>query len=244
MDSLLRTKMIYGAEAVEQFGQKTVAVFGVGGVGSFVVEALSRSGIGKLILVDGDVIAESNLNRQLPATRDTIGRPKVEVMKERILSIQPACQVEIHHALFRDPEQTPDLLFKDIDYLVDAIDDLSAKTELLVWAHQNQIPVISSMGAGNKIDPTRFQVADISKTHTCALARTLRRFLRSRGIYKGITTVFSSEIPRKPVLSAEPGTAKKAPPGSVCHVPAVAGLICASVVVNKLMDGESKAHVD
>lgn len=240
MDPLLRLKMLYGPEVIENLKQKTVAIFGVGGVGSFTAEALARSGIGNIVLVDFDHIGTTNLNRQLPARIDTIGLLKVDIVKENILKVQPDCQVTIYPEKFKNPMETPELLSLAWDYVVDAIDDIPAKTALLVWAYENKIPIVSSMGAGNKVDPTAFRIADISKTHTCHLARSLRKSLREKGIKKGIRTVFSTEIPRKTVVSAEPGTAKQNPPGSVCHTTGTAGLIVASVVMNQLTFKEEK----
>lgn len=238
MDSLIRLKMLYGSKAIEKLKGKKVAVFGVGGVGSFTVEALARSGVGSLTLIDFDRVAVSNINRQLPARIDTIDQLKVEVLKENILRIQPDCNVKIESAKFRNPVETDGILSTDWDYLVDAIDDIPAKTELLVWAFQNQIPVVSMMGAGNKVDPTAFQIADISKTHTCPLARSLRKTLKDKGITEGITTVFSTEVPRKPQLAEETEKMIKNPPGSVCHTTGTAGLIVASVVINHLTSGK------
>ena len=240
MDPLLRIKMLYGEEAIESLKKKTVAIFGVGGVGSFTAEALGRSGIGNIVLVDHDKVALTNLNRQLPARIDTIDRPKAEVVKENILKVQPTCSVTAYPKIFKNPSETPELLSLEWDYVVDAIDDIPAKTALLVWAYENKIPIVSAMGAGNKVDPTAFRIADISKTHTCHLARALRKSLRDKDIKKGIKTVFSVELPRKTVLAAEPGTAKQNPPGSVCHTTGTAGLIVASVVINELTNREEK----
>lgn len=230
--------MLYGSEVVEKLKEKKVAIFGVGGVGSFTVEALARSGIGNLILVDFDRVAMSNINRQLPARVDTIDRLKVEVLKENILKIQPDCNITIESIKFKNQAETGGILSVDWDYLVDAIDDISAKSELLLWAFENQIPVVSMMGAGNKVNPTAFQIADISKTHTCPLARSLRKVLKDKGITKGIVAVFSTEIPRKPQLAEETEIMINNSPGSACHVTGTAGLIVASVVINHLTDGK------
>lgn len=240
MDSLIRLKMIYGEKAVENLKKKKVILFGVGGVGSFTAEAIARSGIGEITLVDFDRVGITNVNRQMPARVDTVGRLKVEVVKEDILAINPDCKVTVVSEVFKKPELAPGLLSIDVDYVIDAIDDVPAKTELLIWAHTNKVPIVSSMGAGNKVDPTAFRIADISKTHTCALARSIRKSLRERGITKGITTVFSTEIPRKPQVSAEKGGMKENPPGSVCHVTGTAGLIVASVVINGLAQKEEE----
>ena len=240
VDSLVRLKMIYGEEAVASLKKKKVILFGVGGVGSFTAEALARSGIGEITLVDFDRVSVTNINRQMPARVNTVGRLKVEVVKEDILAINPECNVRIVSEVFKNPELTPGILTTDLDYIIDAIDDVPAKTELLIWAYENKISVVSSMGAGNKIDPTAFRIADISKTHTCALARVIRKALRNRGIKKGITTVFSTEVPRKPQASAEKGGMKENPPGSVCHVTGTAGLFVASVVINGLTQKEEE----
>jgi Dinucleotide-utilizing enzymes involved in molybdopterin and thiamine biosynthesis family 1 len=226
MDFLLRAKMLYGDQEILSLKEKKVAIFGVGGVGSFAVEALARSGIGDITLVDFDRVAASNMNRQLPARIDTIDCLKVEVVKENILKVQPDCCVTIHSKIFKNPLETPEVLSLSWDFVVDAIDDIPAKALLLEWAYQNKIPVVSAMGAGNKIDPTAFEIADISKTHTCSLARALRKALRDKGITKGIKTVFSTESPRN--IKSEIG------PGSICHVTGTAGLIVASVVINQL----------
>lgn len=238
LDSLIRLKMLYGSEAVERLKEKKVAVFGVGGVGSFTVEALARSGIGNLTLIDFDRVSVSNINRQLPARIDTIDKLKVEVLKENILKIQPDCKISIESTKFKNPIETGEILSTDWDYLVDAIDDIPAKSELLVWAFRNKIPIVSMMGAGNKVDPTLFQIADISKTHTCPLARSLRKTLKDKGITEGITTVFSTEVPCKPQITEEAEMKIKHPPGSVCHTTGTAGLIVASVVINHLTDGK------
>ncbi|MBP7247807.1 MAG: tRNA threonylcarbamoyladenosine dehydratase [Negativicutes bacterium] len=240
MDSLIRLKMIYGEESVANLKKKKVILFGVGGVGSFTAEALARSGIGAITLVDFDRVSVTNINRQMPARIDTVGRLKVEVVREDIRAINPECDVQIVSQAFKSPELTPGILTTDFDYVIDAIDDVPAKTELLIWAYENKIPVVSSMGAGNKVDPTAFRIADISKTHTCALARAIRKSLGDRGIKKGIRTVFSTEVPRKPQASAEKGGMKENPPGSVCHVTGTAGLIVASVVINELTQKEEE----
>lgn len=231
MDSLLRLELLYGSEAVNSLKDKKVAVFGVGGVGSFTVEALARSGVGHLTLIDMDRVAISNLNRQLPARMDTLDRFKVDVVREHILSVQPNCDVVVYPELFKNYVETPELLSEDWDYVVDAIDDIPAKASLIEWAYQKKIPIISAMGAGNKKDPTRFQIADISKTKICPLARALRKKLREKGIQKGVQTVFSTELP---TLSVSSTNLERPVPGSVCHTTGTAGLIVASVVINDL----------
>lgn len=234
MDSLQRAKMLYGSQAIADLKFKKIALFGVGGVGSFTAEALARSGVGDITLIDFDEISITNINRQLPATFNTIGQKKATVVMERIMTVQPDCKVTVFSLPFKSFAETPELLSLSWDYVIDAIDDIPAKTELLVWAFENNIPVVSAMGAGNKVDPTAFQIADISKTHTCPLARSLRHHLKRRGIVKGIKTVFSTELPKKTCIKSDPDTLKVRVPGSICHVTGTAGLIVASVVINEL----------
>jgi tRNA A37 threonylcarbamoyladenosine dehydratase len=201
-------------------------------VGSFVVEGLARAGIGRLVLVDNDVVSLTNLNRQLIATRKTLGRPKVEVMRERILEINPEAEVTIHQAFYL-PDTAPELLQDDYDYIVDAVDTVTAKIDLIVQAKKSEIPVISCMGAGNKMDPTCFKVADIYSTSVDPLAKVMRRELKSRGI-DALKVVYSAEPPIKPMKSEEEST-KKQIPGSMSFVPPVAGLIIAGEVVKDLI---------
>lgn len=234
--------MLFGEEAVEKLTQKRVAVFGVGGVGGHVVEVLARSGVGALDLIDHDVVAASNINRQLIATYDTIGRKKIEVMKERILSIQPECQVTLWDTFYlsQECEKFP---FAEYDYIVDAIDTVTAKIDLVLQAQQFHVPIISSMGTGNKLDPMKLTVTDIYKTTVCPLAKVMRRELKKRGVEK-LKVVYSTEEAKKPLaLSGDDTTQdiqqdkpRKATPGSNAFVPATAGLLIGSEVVKALME--------
>lgn len=240
-----RTELVFGKEGVELLKQKTVAVLGAGGVGSFAMEALARTGIGRLVLIDKDVVDVTNVNRQLPALMTTIGQSKVEVMKKRIAEINPACEVIAHQAFFL--EETKDILFQyNLDYVVDAIDIVTAKILLIRECVARGIPIVSSMGAANKIDPTRFRVLDLSQTRVDPIAKVLRRELRKHGIVTGVKTVCSTERPRQPredvrqqIVSPEieaTSTVRKAkmPPASTAYVPSVCGLILASVVIHDL----------
>lgn len=232
--------MLLGEEAVESLAGKRVAVFGIGGVGGHVTEVLARSGIGALDLIDMDVVSPSNLNRQLIATHDTIGRQKTEVMRERILSIQPQCRVRCYNTFYL-PEKRDEFPFAEYDYIVDAIDTVTAKIDLAVLADHLGIPIISSMGTGNKLDPTRLEIADIYDTSVCPLAKVMRRELKARGVKK-LTVVYSREEPRKPYRlgqedesdEAALGKRGKAIPGSTAFVPAAAGLIIGGYVVREL----------
>lgn len=240
-----RTELLIGTDGLNQLEKSTVMVFGVGGVGSFVVEALARSGVGKLIVIDADVVALSNINRQLPATLDTIGMPKVEVMKERIKKINEACEVVALNKLYL-PEIREEFFAYEVDYIVDAIDMVTAKIDLIVEAKKRNIPIMSSMGAGNKLDPTRFEITDLYKTTVCPLAKVLRKELKVRGVKK-LKVVYSKEQPLTPIApkttreGAEPVVGgglikKRQTPGSVAFVPSVAGLIIASEVVKDLIN--------
>ena len=222
-----RTAMLVGEDAVVKLQNASVAVFGVGGVGSYVVEALARAGVGRLLLVDNDVVSVSNINRQLIALHSTVGRPKVEVAAERVRDINPACEVETK-ALFYTPETADEIDLSAYSYIVDAVDHVPAKTELIVRAKALGIPVISCMGAGNKLDPTRFEVADITKTSVCPLARVMRRELKLRGI-TSCKVVYSKE---DPVVPPEGG---RRLPASISFVPSAAGLVLAGVVIKDLM---------
>ncbi len=208
-----------------------VAVFGVGGVGGYVCEALVRSGVGAFDLTDMDTVSMTNLNRQIIATLDTVGRPKTEVMKARMLSINPEADIRIHNCFFL-PETADSFHFEDYDYVVDAVDTVTAKIELVMRARAAGVPIISSMGAGNKLDPTLFRVADIYKTRVCPLARVMRHELKKRGV-DHLKVVYSEEEPLKPLPSGEE-TNRRSTPGSTAFVPSAAGLIIASEVVKDL----------
>ena len=231
MNQFSRTELLIGKDGVEKLANAKVAIFGIGGVGSFVVEALARSGIGNFVLVDNDEVDITNLNRQIIATHKTIGKPKVEIARERILDINPNANVEVYQEFFM-PE-SEGILDNSIDYIVDAVDTVTAKIELAVRAEKMNIPIISSMGTGNKLDPTRFEVTDIYKTSVCPLAKVMRKELKQRGIKK-LKVVFSKEEPIKPLNSNEL-TNKKQVPGSISFVPSVAGLIVAGEVIKDII---------
>ncbi len=234
-----RTELLIGEAGVARLAASKVAVFGVGGVGSFVVEALARCGVGHLVLIDDDVVCLTNLNRQLHATQATVGKVKVEAMKERILAINPAARVEARQSFYL-PERGEAFFSEKFDYIVDAIDTVTAKIDIIVRATAAQIPVISSMGTGNKLAPERFRLADIYETKTCPLAKVMRKELRKRGIEK-LRVVYSEEEPLKPQGGEEKESApdgahpKRQTPGSIAFVPATAGLLLASAVVRDLL---------
>lgn len=234
-----RTELIFGAGATEKLALCRVAVFGVGGVGGYVVEALARSGVGTLDIIDSDTVAVSNINRQIIATSTTVGKYKVDVMKERILDINPSAKVNAYKMFFL-PETADEFDFAGYDYIVDAIDTVKGKIELVCRATAAGVPVISAMGAGNKTDPTMFEVADISKTSVCPLARVMRTELRRRGVKK-LKVVYSKEIPSAPSESGEEipaGSSRRSIPGSCAFVPPVMGLIIAGEVVKDLIGYE------
>lgn len=246
LNEFSRTQLLLGKEAMEKLKSSTVAVFGIGGVGTFVVEALARCGVGNFALFDDDKVCLTNINRQLIATRKTIGRKKVEVMAERIKEINPRAQVTTHEVFYM-PDVADEYDLTEYDYIVDAIDTVTAKLELIVRAKASNIPIISSMGAGNKLNPTQLEVADIYKTSVDPLAKVMRHELKKRGI-KNLKVVYSKEKPISPINEGTtcndgcvcpPGTTRKctqrrAIPGSVSFVPSVAGLIIASEVVKDI----------
>ena len=232
-DVFARTRMLLGDEAMDRLAAARVAVFGVGGVGGYVVEALARSGVGALDLIDSDTVDAANLNRQVIATTTTLGRPKVEVAAERVAAINPHCAVRSHRCFFL-PETASQFDFTAYDYVVDAVDTVSAKLALAEAAFAAGTPIMASMGAGNKLDPTAFRVADIYETSVDPLARVMRRELRRRGI-PSLKVVYSIEPPRTPASDGErikDGT--RPAPGSVAFVPSVAGLIIGGEVVRDL----------
>lgn len=237
-----RNELAIGPEGLERLKNATVAVLGVGGVGSFAVEALARSGIGRLVLVDRDNVDITNINRQIHALLSTIGRPKVELMKERIADINPECEV-IALQMFYTEETYEQFFAYDLDFVIDASDTIVYKVHLMKQCLKRGIPIISSMGAANKMDPTRFRIVDISKTHTDPIAKVIRAKLRKEGIRRGIPVVFSDEKPvkiREDVRQvvgndASPIRKAKMPPSSNAFVPSVAGLIMASYVINELL---------
>ncbi len=217
-----RTEQLLGSAAVDRLRASRVALFGLGGVGSFTAEALARAGVGHLLLVDGDTVAPSNLNRQLVALRSTLGRPKAEVMAARIRDISSDIRVDARHAFYL-PENADTFDFADFDYVIDAIDTVVAKVELAVRAHAAGVPLVSCMGAGNKLDPARFEVADLFATSVCPLCKAMRKALKARGV-NALTVVYSRE---PPAVACHP-------PGSVSFVPSAAGLILAGVVIRAL----------
>lgn len=232
IDRFSRTRLLLGDEGVEKLKSSAVAVFGVGGVGGFVAEALARTGIGSLMLVDSDTVSLTNINRQLIALDSTVGKKKVEVLKSRLLDINPELNITVRDDFFL-PENSDSFDFSRFDYIVDAIDTVSGKIELVLKAEREKTPIICSMGAGNKLDPTRFEVADIFKTSVCPLARVMRTELRKRGIKK-LKVVYSKEQAKKP-LESEEESGKRQTPGSLAFVPSVAGLIIASEVVKDIV---------
>jgi len=249
LNKFSRTELLIGKKAVENLAQRRVAVFGIGGVGTFAVEGLARAGIGRFVLVDDDCICLTNINRQLHATMKTLGKPKVEVMKDRILEINPEAEVVARQIRYT-PERAQELVKPEYDYIIDAIDTVTAKIDLILNAKQQDIPIISCMGAGNKLDPTKFQIADIYDTSVCPLARVMRRELRKRGV-AALKVVYSKEEPVRPAQTDESGcrfswvcprctagtsSARRQIPGSISFVPSVAGLLAASEVVKDLLN--------
>lgn len=226
-----RTELLLGTEAVTLLQKKRVAVFGIGGVGGFAAEALARSGVGAIDLIDKDKISITNINRQIIATHKTIGKSKVRVMKERLLDINPDCKIVIYECFFL-PETADQIPFSNYDYIIDAVDTVTAKLELVIQAKRAGVPIISSMGTGNKLDASQFEVTDISKTSVCPLARVMRRELKKKNITH-LKVVYSRE---KPLVPKEQITeeGRRALPGSVAFVPPVAGLLLAGEVIRDL----------
>lgn len=239
MTQFLRTELLLGEEAVKKLSAARVAVFGIGGVGGYTCEALVRSGVGAFDLIDDDKVSLTNLNRQIIATQKTIGRDKVEVMKERMLDINPDTDVRIYKRFFL-PENAEEFPFAEYDYIVDAVDTVTAKIALVMKAKEKGIPVISSMGAGNKLNADMFRVSDIYQTNVCPLAKVMRRELKKRDVEK-LKVVYSEEKPIKPRADSlfdtdenQEHSQKRAIPGSVAFVPSVAGLIIAGEVIKDL----------
>ncbi|MBS6194895.1 MAG: tRNA threonylcarbamoyladenosine dehydratase [Clostridiales bacterium] len=234
-----RMELLVGEDMVEKLGKARVAVFGIGGVGSYVAEALARCGVGTLTLVDNDVVSLTNINRQLVALHSTVGRKKTQVMKERIEDIDPSILVNTYETFFS--EETRHLFdFHSFDYVVDAVDTVSAKLLLIELAKEAKTEIICCMGTGNKLDPSKFEIADISKTSVCPLAKVMRTELRKRRIKK-VKVLFSKEIPVKPEQSEETkGTAQRPVPGSISFVPGTAGLMIAGEVIRDLMKRADK----
>lgn len=234
-EQFVRSALLLGADGMERLTRARVAVFGIGGVGGYAAEALARAGIGRFLLVDNDRVSPSNINRQIIALWDSVGKEKTLVMKERIKAINPEALVETKECFFL-PENADEINFSEYDYIVDAVDTVSAKIEIIVRAKAAGVPVISCMGAGNKLDPTRFTVADIYETRVCPLARVMRRELKKRGV-DGCRVVYSTEEARKPfsgLLTEVEEQGRRETPGSVPFVPSVAGLIAAGEVIRNL----------
>lgn len=231
-----RTAMLLGEEALEKLAKSRVAVFGIGGVGGYVVEALVRAGVGAIDIIDNDVVCESNLNRQIIATRSSVGKAKVDAMETRIHDINPQCRVRKHQCFYL-PETAYQFDFSEYSYVVDAIDTVAGKIQLVMQAKEACVPIISSMGTGNKLNPMELEIADIYKTSVCPLAKVMRRELKKREI-KSLKVLYSKEEPRKPFAqyNTENETGmRRATPGSISFVPSVAGLIIASEVVKDLI---------
>lgn len=246
-----RTQLLLGKDNMEKLHDAHVAVFGIGGVGGYVCEALVRSGVRRFDLIDDDKICLTNLNRQIIATRKTVGKYKAEVMKERILEINPDCEVNVHKCFFL-PENADEFDFDNYDYIVDAVDTVTAKIELVIKAKEKNVPIICSMGAGNKLDASMFKVSDIYKTKVCPLAKVMRRELKKRGVRK-LKVVYSEEQPIRPIEDMSiscrthcicpPGakhkcTERRDIPGSVAFVPSVVGLIIAGEIVKDICKTE------
>jgi tRNA A37 threonylcarbamoyladenosine dehydratase len=243
-----RTELLLGKTALQKLSEAKIAVFGIGGVGSYAVEGLVRAGVGKFVLVDDDTVCLTNINRQLHATRKTIGKAKVTLMQERIHEINPDAEVTAFQKFYM-PDTADEMIAGDYDYIIDAIDTVTGKIDLVLKAHAKNIPIISCMGAGNKLDPTQFEVTDIYKTSICPLAKVMRKELRARGI-QSLKVVYSKEVPITPVETeatscatgcvcppnaARSCTIRRQIPGSVSFVPSVAGLIMAGEVVKDII---------
>lgn len=232
-DQFLRTKMLLGEEGFSKLQQSRVAVFGIGGVGGYVAEALVRTGLGAIDIIDNDTVSLTNLNRQIIATHDTVGMQKVDVMEQRLLAINPDVKIKKHTCFFL-PETAGEIDFSQYDYIVDAIDTVTGKIALVMESDKAGVPIISSMGTGNKLDPAKLVVTDIYKTKICPLAKVMRRELKKRQVKK-LKVVYSEEIALKPAPAEEEGVTKRAIPGSLMMVPASAGLMIASEVVRDLL---------
>lgn len=232
LNQFSRTELLIGKDGIEKLNNAKVAVFGIGGVGSYVIEGLVRAGIGKFVLVDNDDVTLTNINRQLIATHKTIGKAKVDVAKERIIEINPNACVETYKEFFLP--STEGIIDEGVDYIVDAVDTVTAKIEIALRATKLNIPIISCMGTGNKVEPTKLEVADISKTSVCPLAKVMRKELRDRGI-NHLKVIYSKEEPMTILQESEEETIKRQVPGSMSFVPSVAGLIIAGEVVKDII---------
>lgn len=233
LNQFSRTELLIGKEGIQKLQNAKVAIFGIGGVGSYVVEGLVRAGVENFVLIDNDKVALTNINRQIHATHKTIGKPKVEIMEERIKEINPNATVSTHQIFFM-PNCEEKIIDKSLSYIVDAIDTVSAKIELINQAKELNIPIISCMGTGNKIEPTKLEITDISKTSICPLAKVMRKELKQRGI-KNLKVLYSKEEPIKPKFQTQENTSKKQIPGSMSFVPSVAGLIIASEIIKDII---------
>ena len=251
LNQFSRTELLIGKEGIEKLKNSKVAIFGIGGVGSFVVEGLVRAGVEKFVLIDDDKICLTNLNRQIIATRKTIGKYKVDIAKERILEINPNANVEVYKEFYM-PESKTNIINKELSYVVDCVDTVTAKIEIIMQAKKENIPVISSMGTGNKLDPSKFEITDIYKTNICPLAKVMRKELRKRNI-DSLKVIYSEEEPIKPDDTSSsscktncicpPGTKRKCTirnqvPGSISFVPSVAGLMIAGEIVKDIIYGK------
>lgn len=232
LNQFSRTELLIGKEGIEKLNKSKVAIFGIGGVGSFVLEGLARAGIAQFVLIDNDDIDITNINRQIIALHSNIGKSKVEIAKERILQINPDAKVEIHKEFF--DKDSKGILDDTLTYIVDAVDTVTAKIELVVRAYEMNIPIISSMGTGNKLDPTKFEIADIYKTTVCPLAKVIRKELKKRNINK-LKVVYSKEEPLK-LKKMDEDNLRKQIPGSISFVPSVAGLIIAGEVIKDIIN--------
>lgn len=229
-----RSLLVFDEAGIAKLQASHVLVAGVGGVGGFVIEALARAGIGKLTIIDHDQVTPSNVNRQIVALNSTIGKSKAEVMKSRILDINPECEVLVKQS-FLKPDDMQGLLSEPVDYVVDAIDSLNCKVALVATAYQNGYKVVSSMGAGRRIDPSKIEITDLFKTHGCGLARNMRQRLKKVGIKKGIPVVFSSEIPKEPGPMEEiDGARGRVVNGTASYMPGIFGLMLAGIVIQNL----------
>ncbi len=251
LNQFSRTELLIGKEGIEKLKNSKVAIFGIGGVGSFVVEGLVRAGVEKFVLIDDDKICLTNLNRQIIATRKTIGKYKVDIAKERILEINPNANVEVYKEFYM-PDSKTNIINKELSYVVDCVDTVTAKIEIIMQAKKENIPVISSMGTGNKLDPSKFEITDIYKTNICPLAKVMRKELRKRNI-DSLKVIYSEEEPIKPDDTSSsscktncicpPGTKRKCTirnqvPGSISFVPSVAGLMIAGEIVKDIIYGK------
>lgn len=234
LNQFSRTELLVGKKGIDKIQKVKVAIFGIGGVGSFVTEGLVRAGVKKFVLIDNDKVCLTNLNRQIIATRKTIGQYKVDVMKERILEINPDAEVEIYKEFFM-PGSNLNIIKKDLDYVVDCIDTVTAKIEIVVQCKNLNIPIISAMGTGNKLDPSKLEITDIYKTNICPLAKVMRKELRKRNI-DSLKVIYSKEEPIKPYnIPGCEGEHKKQTPGSVSFVPSVAGLTIAGEIIRNII---------